>query len=91
MKSIGEIREEFQKASEEECLNLCELYKDDTRKGVQALIVKVQKQKEKLEAEKLRIKAMKKYEYEYDHVGWICGIDEAGRGPLAGPDRKSVV
>ena len=85
MKSIGEIREEFQKASEEECLNLCELYKDDTRKGVQALIVKVQKQKEKLEAEKLRIKAMKKYEYEYDHVGWICGIDEAGRGPLAGP------
>src|SRR5699024_8111271 len=22
---------------------------------------------------------------EYDHLGYVCGIDEAGRGPLAGP------
>ena len=28
---------------------------------------------------------MKVYENTYSHVGWICGIDEAGRGPLAGP------
>ena len=28
---------------------------------------------------------MKFYEKKYDHVGYICGIDEVGRGPLAGP------
>ena len=28
---------------------------------------------------------MKKYEHEYEHLGYLCGIDEVGRGPLAGP------
>ena len=28
---------------------------------------------------------MKRYEKEYASYGYICGIDEAGRGPLAGP------
>ena len=25
------------------------------------------------------------YEHEYEHLGCLCGIDEVGRGPLAGP------
>ena len=25
------------------------------------------------------------YEKEYEHLGYLCGIDEVGRGPLAGP------
>ena len=28
---------------------------------------------------------MKQYEREYEHLGYVCGIDEVGRGPLAGP------
>ena len=44
---------------------------------------------EKLEQELLRLEAMKEYEKEYrEKLGddvLICGIDEAGRGPLAGP------
>ena len=28
---------------------------------------------------------MKEYEYTYEACSFICGIDEAGRGPLAGP------
>ena len=28
---------------------------------------------------------MKIYEHEYEHLGYLCGIDEVGRGPLAGP------
>ena len=39
----------------------------------------------KLEAEKQRIEAMREYEEMYDTFSYICGIDEAGRGPLAGP------
>ena len=40
---------------------------------------------EKLEQELLRLEQMKAYEQEYQWAGLVCGIDEAGRGPLAGP------
>lgn len=40
---------------------------------------------EKLEKELARLEAMKEYEYTYEACACICGIDEAGRGPLAGP------
>ena len=39
------------------------------------------------EAELQRLEELSKYEKEYNNKGYklICGIDEAGRGPLAGP------
>ena len=40
---------------------------------------------EKLEKELLRLEEMKAYEKENARYELICGIDEAGRGPLAGP------
>ena len=40
---------------------------------------------EKLEAEIKRIEALKQYEKEYEHLRYVCGIDEVGRGPFAGP------
>jgi len=40
---------------------------------------------EKLEAELKRIEALKQYEKEYERLGFVCGIDEVGRGPFAGP------
>ena len=46
---------------------------------------KLRKQKEKLEKEIARIKQMSVYEEEYSMCQYICGIDEVGRGPLAGP------
>ncbi|MGN1377566.1 MAG: ribonuclease HII [Dorea sp.] len=46
---------------------------------------RLQKQQEKLEKEIARTEAMSVYEREYRHYAAICGIDEVGRGPLAGP------
>ena len=43
------------------------------------------KREEKLAAERERIEALCEFEKEYDYCRYICGIDEAGRGPLAGP------
>ena len=43
------------------------------------------KRREKLRAEKLRVEEMCSFEKEYSMYSYICGIDEAGRGPLAGP------
>ncbi len=43
------------------------------------------KKQQKLEAEIERIHGMLAYEREYGVQGILCGIDEVGRGPLAGP------
>lgn len=40
---------------------------------------------DRLEKELLRLEAMKEYERQYEDCALICGVDEAGRGPLAGP------
>ena len=46
---------------------------------------KRRKQQEKLAKELARTRAMSVYEEEYRAYSYICGIDEVGRGPLAGP------
>lgn len=46
---------------------------------------RLKKQQEKLEKELARLKAMSVYEEQYASCLYICGIDEVGRGPLAGP------
>ncbi len=84
-KKIGEIKNELQAAEDTMLPSFLAQYKDDTRSGVQALVEKAKKRLDKLEKEKERIWNLKKYEREYEACGYICGIDEVGRGPLAGP------
>ncbi len=52
---------------------------------MQALIRRSEKQRETLEKETARIYQLQQYERDYENEGLICGIDEVGRGPLAGP------
>ncbi len=46
---------------------------------------------ERLEKELKRLEAMTAYEREYAGLAPVCGIDEAGRGPLAGPVAAAAV
>ena len=46
---------------------------------------------ERLEKELERLEAMRSFEREYEACSAICGIDEAGRGPLAGPVAAAAV
>ncbi|MDO4322424.1 MAG: ribonuclease HII [Lachnospiraceae bacterium] len=85
MKSIAEIKNEFMQADDEALARLFETYADDERAGVVGLIAKYRKKQEKLAAEYRRLDGMLVYERKYAGCGLICGIDEAGRGPLAGP------
>lgn len=100
MEKIGEIKARFAEAGErlkkasmrtkaESAAGLLEnleqTYREDTRSGVQALIRRSEKQRETLEKETARIYQLQQYERDYEKEGLICGIDEVGRGPLAGP------
>ena len=40
---------------------------------------------EKLALERIRLEGMREFENKYSDLAYVAGIDEAGRGPLAGP------
>lgn len=85
VEKIGEIKAKFDSCQTEELPELIQEYESDMRTGVQQLICRAKKKTEALEKEKARIWQMKAFEREYESCGYICGIDEVGRGPLAGP------
>ena len=62
-------------------------YGTDARSGVQTLVEQTKKKLVQLEAEYVRSEKMLAFERKYHAMGsrYICGIDEVGRGPLAGP------
>ncbi len=84
-KSINEIKAELENADEDKRETLIGFYKSDTRKGVIKLIEKYEKQKLALVKELKRLEDMHEFENKYSDYNYIAGIDEAGRGPLAGP------
>ena len=84
-KAISEIKKELEQITLEELSACMAQYERDERKGVQAILASCQKKLEKEEKEQLRLDTMLKYERSYAAYQHICGIDEAGRGPLAGP------
>ncbi|MDY5955757.1 MAG: ribonuclease HII, partial [Frisingicoccus sp.] len=80
------IRKEYQALSENELEIFIKKYENDERQGVQKMILSCRKRMEKAAAEVQRLENMLIYEKKYyDTCDYICGIDEAGRGPLAGP------
>lgn len=82
---IADIKAAIESADKNHRKELLDKYRQDERSGVQKLIAKYDKAEEKLQLELARLEVMKQYEKEYGQYGIICGIDEAGRGPLAGP------
>ncbi len=82
---ISDIKKEFAEANEKQLVHIIEKYRNDNRSGVIKLIQKYEKVIEKLQKEIERTEKMKTYEKKYQEYQYICGIDEVGRGPLAGP------
>ena len=63
----------------------------DDRKGVLAYKNKALKKIESYEKEVKRTEVMLTFERQYAEYEYICGIDEVGRGPLAGPVMAAAV
>ena len=83
--AIGVIKAKIQAAAIGELPALFLQYEQDERAGVRAAVTQGRKRLAAYESEVERCEALKKYEREYAAYAHICGIDEVGRGPLAGP------
>lgn len=87
---IGEIKasyKEIDKSNKESLLSFIAEIEDDERQGVIDICTKAKKDIEKIDKEVERSIKMLSFENKYTDMGYqyICGIDEVGRGPLAGP------
>lgn len=82
---ISEIKSILQAASDTELPAFINAYEKDVRPGVKVLVEKALKRQAAYEKELSRTEKMKEYEKKYASFSYICGIDEVGRGPLAGP------
>lgn len=92
-KSVREIKEIIETLEVEKYMKYIELLRVDDRKSVQSLAVKLAKKLDNIRREEERLETINIFENEGYNKGYlyIGGIDEAGRGPLAGPVVASVV
>lgn len=84
-KSIADIKKEFASISDGQYEIFIEEYKNDLRSGVINIVNRANKLVIARDIEIERSNKMLIYEREYSDFAAICGIDEVGRGPLAGP------
>lgn len=82
---INEIKLKYQATSVEELPLFIREYQNDLRSGVRAIVHMAVKKVQSYQCELQRTEKMKIYEKQYEAEGPVCGIDEVGRGPLAGP------
>ncbi len=90
MLSISALQDRYRKLDKqdkdalEKFISVC---RGDERQSVRTMVRKAENAIEKIELELERLEKMREFEIECEAEGYtlICGIDEAGRGPLAGP------
>lgn len=83
--NISDIKRKLQETKIEGLPAILSLYENDERAGVQKEILRARRRIEAYQKEVERSEKLKCYEKEYGMYAHICGIDEVGRGPLAGP------
>lgn len=85
MQSINEIKEILKNTDVTALSEFIKHYNTDERTGVKKLVLKAEKEIEAYNKEVARTENLKFFENKYSDYNYICGIDEVGRGPLAGP------
>lgn len=84
-RKISLIKLEFMQAENSQLPALLKKYEADDRSGVITVCNQYRNRYNALQSEHERLAAMKEYEEKYRDYEYICGIDEVGRGPFAGP------
>jgi len=83
--SLAEIKKILTECPVDKIPETIELFRDDTRTSVIKELEKASGRFKKYQNELARTYAISEYERKYGDYTYICGIDEVGRGPLAGP------
>lgn len=87
MEAVNQIKQHLSSVDLDKIPEAIKIYLEDERISIKKLIEQYQKKYIKYQNELQRIKEISKYETELYQKGkaFIAGIDEVGRGPLAGP------
>ena len=91
IKQIKDILEETKQSDKEEINIILKKLETDERMGVKKLVEHYKKWYNNLEAEKDRLDGLLFFERKFAYRGLVCGVDEAGAGPLAGPLAAAAV
>lgn len=83
-RSIAQIKEQLQKLDPAQCNVFLDQLKSDSRVGVQKIILAQQNALAKQQAELDRIGQLIEFDQSFER-SFVAGVDEVGRGPLAGP------
>lgn len=85
MASIAEIQKRLKAASAAELSALEAEFADDERKSVRSALASARKRIEREQVEQERLTELYRFEHELADGKVVVGLDEVGRGPLAGP------
>ncbi len=91
MKTIKDIKAEFDACSVDMLDGFIAACQDDGRSGVEKIVAQAGKKIKDHEKELERLDGMLVYEDRHSDAVYIAGIDEVGRGPLAGPVVSAAV
>ncbi len=83
--TLAEIRSALKGADRTKFNELARVLAADERKGVKAALKSAERRLAAEEAEEARLHAMYSFQEEIAHGGIAVGLDEVGRGPVAGP------
>lgn len=83
--TVADIKARLARVSRDEFEVLERSLIADTRKGVQNALAATRRRLDAEEAERERVAVLYSFERELAHGGLVLGLDEVGRGPLAGP------
>lgn len=85
MQTVSDIKKRLSEASAEEFAVLERSLCADTRKGVQNALAVAKRRLDAEESDRKRVAALYEFQAELSGGKLVLGLDEVGRGPLAGP------
>jgi len=88
---INDIKNILQSTPEADLPAIIAGLESDLREGVKKLVISYKKRHNNYIAENERLDGLLYFERRYERYARICGVDEAGAGPLAGPVAAAAV
>ena len=85
MRTLAEIKQALHGADREAYEAMARALAADERKGVKQALASTLRRLDAQDAERARLEGMYAFQREFCESGLVAGLDEVGRGPVAGP------